>query len=50
MFIVRHRAYVDHPVAMSRAMRSASLFYYEIECVLKEIIRTYGESTQRPAE
>ena len=36
MFVVRHRAYVDHPVAMSRAMRSASLFPREIEYVLKK--------------
>lgn len=45
MFDVRHRAYVDHPVAMSRAMRRASLFPHEVRYVIreKEIVHTCGE-------
>lgn len=45
MFEVRHKAYVDHPVAMSRAMRSASLFPNEVRYALKEIeiVHTCGE-------
>jgi hypothetical protein len=45
MFELRHKAYVDHPVAMSRAMRSASLFLHEVGYALKEkeIVHTCGE-------
>lgn len=43
MFIVRHRLYVDHPVAMNRAITSASLFLHEIGYNFRETTRTCGE-------
>ena len=46
MFPVRHRAYVDHPVASNRAIRRASLYPHEVGYVSKEIIHTYGEWIQ----
>jgi hypothetical protein len=50
MFTVRHIAYVDHPVAMSRAMIRASLFPREVKYVLGRIAHTCGGQIQKLTE
>jgi len=50
MFIVRHTAYVDHPVAMSRAMIRAILVSREIGYVLSGITHTCGGQIQKSTE